>query len=391
MLEINVKAIREDTPACQNIIHFNNAGSSLMPTPVYKILTDYLALEQRIGGYEAFEARQTDFDAFYSTVARLLNVDPQEIAYLENASRAWAMAVSAIPFTVGDRLLIHESEYSSNYLMLLQLVKTKGIIIDFIPSDAAGQIDIDALRGKITTTTKAIAITHISVQGSGINPVLEVGAICREYDLIYILDACQSVGQMPIDVQKIGCDILAASGRKYLRGPRGTGFLYVSKRILADLTPAFVDLHTVSWPTAERYELNPTTLRFETWERFMAGQLGLAAAAEYACAIGLDAIQNRIKMLATYLEQHLAEIPGVHIHAQGLGCSGIVTFTKDARECKELVQILRQKNINTSSLSLEHVRLDFERQGTTSLVRSSIHYFNTKEEISHFCRVISSI
>lgn len=391
MSQINLNKVRRQTPACQELLHFNNAGASLMPAPVYDTLTDYLALEQRVGPYEAWEQRQDDFQAFYATFARLLNAKPSEIAYAENASRAWALAICAIPFEAGDRILVHETEYASNFLMLLNLVKTKGVVLDVIPSDAAGQIDLEGLRQAIKPQTKALVVTHLSAQGNGLAPAAELGAICREYDLLYVLDASQSVGQMPIDVQQMSCDILVGTGRKFLRGPRGTGFLFISQQIQDSLQPVFVEMHTATWQTPDSYQEKPGAQRFETSERNMAGQLALAAAAEYALDIGLDAIWARIQTLSRDLLLGLDAIAGVNTNQRVGQQSGIVTFSKTGVVPQELVSCLRSKGINTSSLSLQQAKLDFERQGISSLVRSSLHYFNTKAEIDRFCHTIANI
>ena len=253
VMTFSLDTMRHDTPSCEEVLHFNNAGASLMPLPVYKAMCNHLSLEQSIGGYEAAAQSLDKMEAFYTVFADLLNAHPDEIAYVENATRAWDMAVYAITFQTGDRVLVHEAEYSSNYLALLQLVQSKGIEIDLVPSDESGQIDCSAVGGMITPRTKAIFLTHVPLHGGLINPAQDVGQIAHKHNIIYVLDACQSVGQMPIDVKVIGCDILCGTGRKFLRGPRGTGFLYVSKRILNGLHPPFIDLHAAEWTATNDY------------------------------------------------------------------------------------------------------------------------------------------
>ena len=227
----DLAALRADTPACETLTHFNNAGASLMPRPVYEALTSHLALEQEIGGYEAQDAAKEAQADFYHAFADLLNAAPDEIAFAESATRAWDAIFYALPLEKGDRILVHSSTYSSNYLALLQLAKRKGLHIDFVPSDAHGQIDVNAMHDLMQDSTRLVLLTHCPSQSGLIQPAEAVGRFARTHGILYLLDACQSVGQMPIDVKAIGCHALTGTGRKFLRGPRGTGFLYVRKAL----------------------------------------------------------------------------------------------------------------------------------------------------------------
>lgn len=390
-MTVNLDIIRRDTPACDRLLHFNNAGASLMPRPVYDAMSHYLALEQSIGGYEA-AAQSTDaISRFYTAFAALLNADPDEIAFVESATRAWDMAVYAIDFQPGDRVLLHATEYSSNYLALLQISRSKGIIIDHVPSDPDGQIDCAVLETLITNKTKAVFLTHAPSQSGLINPAKAVGVTARKHGLIYVLDACQSLGQMPVNVQEIGCDILCGTGRKFLRGPRGTGVLFVSRRIMGDLHPPFIDLHSASWTSTHEYTLRPDAKRFEAWERFMAGQIALGEAARYASAIGLDVIQTRIGQLSQRLREKLTSIKGITVRDQGRNKSGIVTFSFDGMDAGEAVTLLRRQHINTSAARVEHARLDLEARNLTTLMRASVHYYNTDTEVDRFCDAIQTL
>ena len=390
-MTFDIKKIRHETAACSSILHFNNAGASLMPQPVYKVMCDYLALEQSMGGYEAAAKSVNAIDSFYTTFADLLNATSDEIAFCENATRAWDIAVNSISFEAGDRVFVHQTEYSSNYLGLLRLSQSKGIKIDIMPTDAVGAIDFKTLNESVTTRTKAVFLTHVPSQTGVINPVNAIGEFARKHGLIYVLDACQSVGQMPVDVKAIGCDILCGTGRKFLRGPRGTGFLYVKKSILNDMHPPFVDLHAAEWTSTHGYTLQDNAKRFEGWERFMAGQIALAEAARYAMNIGLDVIQDRIALLADDLRANLRHIDEITLRDTGENKSGIVTFEIEGRDAADVVLLLRAQNINVSAARVEHARLDLEKRGISTLVRASIHYFNTEEEIEKFYTVIRNL
>ena len=386
---IHIDALRADTPTCQTLVHFNNAGASLMPNAVFDAVTGHLTLERNIGGYEAARAATDDLAAFYTEFAALLNADPDEIAYAENATRAWDMAFYGLPLQPGDRILTHASDYVSNYLALLQQAKRRGLHIDLVPSDATGQIDIAALEVLITPRTKLISLTHVPTQGGLVNPAVEVGRIARKHGLIYLLDACQSVGQMALDVRTIGCDILTGTGRKFLRGPRGTGFLYVRKGYLNEIDPPFIDLHSATWTGPDTYILDPTAKRFENWESFTAGRIGLMQAVRYARSIGLENIELRVSFLASALRFALAAVPGITVQDLGAQKCGIVSFMKQGEEAEALRIRLHRQGINVSVTNRSSALLDFDARGLTSLVRASVHYYNTEAEIGRFVDVLA--
>ncbi len=387
-MSLDIARLRADTPACANLIHFNNAGSSLMPRPVYQATIDHLALEQTIGGYEAAGTADAVLEDFYDAFAALLNCDRGEIAYVENATRAWDMAFYSLPLKDGDRILTVEAEYVSNFLGFLHQARRRGLEVDVAPCDASGQVDVDALERLITPKTRLIALTHIPTQGGLVNPAEEVGAIAQRHGITYLLDACQSAGQMPLDVKRIGCQLLSGTGRKFLRGPRGTGFLYVSNSIIDRLDPPFIDLGSANWTSERTFELLPDARRFENWESYVAGRIGLRAAVRYALDLGLDRIEARVVALAGELRRRLAAIPGVTVHDLGRRKSGIVTFRKAGEEPEQIKLRLRAAGINVSVSGKTSAQLDFTRRGLSQVVRASVHYFNTEDEIGRFIEVL---
>jgi cysteine desulfurase / selenocysteine lyase len=381
---LNLADLRADTPACEAILHFNNAGASLMPAPVFDALTSHLALERTIGGYEAAARATPALEAFYTEFAALLRCQPDEIAYVENATRGWDMAFYALPLVKGDRILTHGSEYASNYLAFLQLARRKGLGIDLIPSDMTGQIDVAAMEAMITPRTRVVAITHCPSQSGLVNPAAAVGAVAARHGLIYLLDACQSVGQIDLDVGAIGCHMLSGTGRKFLRGPRGTGFLYVSRLMIDQLDPPFIDLHAATWTGPDSYTWVQGAKRFENWESNVAGKIGLTRAVAYARAIGLPAIAARVQGLAARLRQALAGVPGCRVHDLGAVKSGIVTFRLDREDPAITVTRLRGLGINTSVSPASYAQLDLGARGIDRLVRASVHYYNSEDEVARF-------
>ena len=333
-MPIDIERARRDTPAASEVVHFNNAGAALMPAPVLQAQLRHLQLEAEIGGYEAAAAADDRIEAIYDSIARLLNADRGEIALVENATVAWDMAFYSVAFAAGDRILTAEAEYASNYIAFLQVARRSGAVVEVVPSDEAGELDVEALERMIDERVKLIAITHVPTNGGLVNPAAAIGRVARAHGILYLLDACQSVGQMPIDVAAIGCDMLSATGRKYLRGPRGTGFLYVRRAVLDRLEPPFLDLQAATWVEPDRYEMRPDARRFENWERNVAGQLGLGAAVDYALGWGLADIAGRVEPLAAELRRRLAAIPGVSVRDLGRRRCGIVTFTVEGKPAR---------------------------------------------------------
>ncbi|QDQ40194.1 aminotransferase class V-fold PLP-dependent enzyme [Legionella geestiana] len=385
MSKLNINKLREDTIGCMQVLHFNNAGAALQPNPVITSVKSHIDLEALIGGYEAAEAVKDDNELFYDLAACLINCSRDEIAYTNNATHAWNMAFYSIAFKANDKIITSISEYASNYLAFLHVAKRNNVVIDIIPNDEHGQLDIEELRKKIDGRVKLIAITHVPTQGGLINPVKEVGAIAQQYNIRFLLDATQSIGQMPIDVTDLKCDFLCATGRKFLRGPRGTGFLYVSKNAIQECSPPFITLNSATLINVDSYVLANSASRFETWEQNIAAKLGLKTAIQYSLDLGLQEIWKRIQHLSKLLRQHLAEIDGVKIQDLGINKCGIISFSCKNKSPNELKNYLATKHMNVSVSSQKIAPLDLIQRKITSLIRASVHYYNTEEEIVVFC------
>jgi selenocysteine lyase/cysteine desulfurase len=388
---LDVGRARRETPGCERVLHFNNAGAALMPRPVLDAARDYLTLEAEIGGYEAADREEASLERFYDAAAALLGCERDEIAFIENATRAWDMAFYAIPFSADDRILTARAEYASNVVALLQVAERTGAVVEVIPSDETGQVSIDALEGMIDDRVKLIAITHVPTNGGLVNPAAAVGTVARATGITYLLDACQSVGQMPIDVEEIGCDLLSTTGRKYLRGPRGTGFLYVRRELCQRLVPPFLDLHAAEWVGPDRYEIRADARRFETWETNFAGKVGLAVAIDYARDWGLKSIYDRVQTLAAGLRTGLADIPGVTVRDIGAEQCGIVTFTADGLGAQEIQRALAARAMNVTVSTVSSTRFDMEARGLNEVVRASVHYYNDEAEIERFCETVRAM
>ncbi|MCW3096194.1 MAG: aminotransferase class V-fold PLP-dependent enzyme [Chthonomonadaceae bacterium] len=387
---LDIERARRETPGCAHMLHFNNAGASLPPQRVTEAMVDYLRLESEIGGYEA-ELQSTEaIGNTYAALATMLHCRREEIAYAESATRAWDMAFYGIPLRAGDRILTGRMEYGSNWIAMLQRARQTGAVIEVVPSDETGQIDVEALKGMVDERAKLIALTHVPTNGGLVNPAAEVGKVARQAGILYLLDACQSVGQMPLDVEELGCDFLSATGRKFLRGPRGTGFLYVRESAMEKLEPPFLDMFAAEWVSRDAYRLQPDARRFEAFEANCAAKISLGVAVDYALQWGLDAIQERIRSLATTLRTRLASLPSVTVHDLGQEKCGIVTFTVDDHEPWDLRTRLAEQRIHIWTSNPGGTRLDMEARHLTRLARASVHYYNTEAEIDRFCTALMS-
>jgi cysteine desulfurase / selenocysteine lyase len=396
---IDVGRARADTPGCELIVHLNHAGTSLAPRPVLDAQIEWLQAEALTGGYELAADREADRRATYDEVAALVGARSDEIALVENATFAWHQAFWSLPLRPGDRILTCTVEYASSYISYLQAERRRGVSIEVIPDDEHGQLSVDALARLLDDglgPVGLVAVTHLPTNGGLVNPVADVGALCRRAGVPFLLDACQSVGQMPVDVDAIGCDLLSATGRKFLRAPRGTGFLYVRRSLLERLDrmgaePAFLDLLGADWVAPDGYEVRRDARRFENWESNMAARAGLRAAVAYARSWGLDAIAERVGKMAESLRGRLAEVPRVRVHDLGRQRSGIVTFTVDGVAAEDVRARLRGQGINVSVSEPSSTRLDSERRQLPPLVRASVHYVTTDAELDRLTGAVGDM
>ena len=387
---LDIESLRAETPGCEHVIHFNHAGSSLMPQAVIDAVVSHTLREGEIGGYEAEDEAAERIAAVYDHTATLLGADRSEIAMIENATRAWDMVFYAIPFRAGDRILTAMAEYHSNVIAFYQM-RERGVQVEVVPNDEYGQIDVDALARMMNDRVRLVAISHMPTNGGLVQPAEEIGKVVAQWPALYLLDACQSAGQKPLDVRAIGCDMLSASARKYLRGPRGQGFLYVNSGVIDQLEPPMLDGHAATWSSRDSYELMPDARRFENWERSFANILGMGEAISVANSLGSDAIWERIQRQATTLRARLTEIPAVTVTDVGATRSGIVTFTLDGIAPDEIQRKLHTQRINVTTSSVASTRFDMEDRGLDKVVRSSVHYLTTDDEIERLTTALAAM
>lgn len=390
-MPLDVNSLRAETPGTDHVLHFNNAGAALPPKPVVDAQIGHLEREATIGGYEAADEAESQITQTYDAIARMLGCDTDEVALVENATRAWDMAFYGLSFEPGDRILTSRADYASNHIACLQVADRTGASVDVVPHDEYGQVDVEALRSMMDQDVALIALTHVPTNGGLVNPAREVGRLAEDADVPFLLDACQSAGQMPLPVDEIGCTMLSATGRKYLRGPRGTGFLYVRRDWIERSEPPLLDLHAATWTGPDTYKIHPDARRFETWESHVAGQVALGVAVNYALDKGLDAIFDRNQHLAKTLRAKLGEIAGVTVHDQGRVRCGITTFTAEQSEAATIQAALRERDVNVSVSPPSSTRLDADARDLPDLVRASVHYYNLEAEIDRFVTELQSV
>lgn len=388
---IDLARARRETPGCEHLTHLNNAGAALMPTSVLQTVTRHLELEAYAGGYEAARRETQRVEGVYHSAAALLGCNANEIAVVENATRAWDMGFYAIAFQPGERILTSQAEYASNFIAYLQVTKRREVTVEVIPNDEYGQVSVEALSAMMDERVRLIAITHVPTNGGLVNPAAAIGQVAKAWGALYLLDACQSVGQLPLNVCEIGCDLLSATSRKYLRGPRGVGLLYVSSTVLESLEPPFLDLHAATWVAPDRFEMRPDARRFENWECSIALKLGFGAAIDYALAWGLEAIWTRVRALGADLRTQLATIPGLELHDLGREPCGIISFTLSGVSADMVKSALAEQQITVNVSRAPSTLLDMKARGLAELVRASVHYYNSEEELRRFCAALKAL
>ncbi|HEY1368874.1 MAG TPA: aminotransferase class V-fold PLP-dependent enzyme [Gaiellaceae bacterium] len=388
---IDLARVRADTPGCLERVFLDSAGSSLPPEPVVRAVSDHLRREAEVGGYVAEEERADDLAGLRASLGRLLRCPPESVALMDSATRAWAQFFYAVPLAPGDRILLSRAEYASNAIAALQRARRHGARVDVVPATSTGELDLDALADLVDERVRLVSLVHVPTNGGLVNPVREATELVHEVGGLVLLDACQSVGQLDLDVQALGVDALTGTGRKWLRGPRGTGFLHVRPDLIRELEPPVLDLHSATWVADDRYEPRDDATRFELWESDVAGELGLKAAVDYALELGMDAVEAEVKARADRLRSLLAELPSVTVTDLGRERCGIVSFAVDDVPAPAVRDALSGRAIIVTVSERSSTLLDMSDRSLESLVRASPHYFVSDEQLEEAARAVAAL
>ncbi|HEV2751324.1 MAG TPA: aminotransferase class V-fold PLP-dependent enzyme [Gemmatimonadales bacterium] len=373
---------RRDTPGCRERIHLNNAGAALMPQPVLDALTRHLEREAAIGGYEAADEAEARLDETYELLGRIVGTDAKNIAIVENATVAFNQAVSAFDFRPGDRIVTTRNDYPSNQLVYLSLARRAGVETVRADDLPDGGVDPESVRRLAShPRTRLVALSWVPTNSGLVQDARAVGEVCHDLGVPYLIDACQAVGQLTVEVNELKCDFLGGTARKFLRGPRGIGFLYVSNRMLErGAFPLFLDMRGADWTDPDAYRLADGARRFENWEFAYALVAGLCEATRYTLDVGAEG-QERARGLAALLRERLAKVRGVRVLDRGRERCAIVTVDVGGRDAVGLKLALRSRGINTSSTDRKSGVLDMDEKRTATALRLSPHYYNTEDEL----------
>jgi selenocysteine lyase/cysteine desulfurase len=388
---VDIDLLREQTPGCTHRAHLNNAGAALMSTATLEAMRAHLDLEAEIGGYEAAGAAREAVQSTYDGLAQLVGGRRDQVALFDNSTHAWNAAFYSVPLGPGDRILTGRDEYGSSVLAYWQVSRRTGAELVVVPNDSTGQIDVEALRELADERTRLIGLTWVPTSGGLVNPADRVGQVARDVDALYLLDATQAVGQLPVDVKALGCDLLTGTGRKFLRGPRGTGFLWAGDRALDRLDPFVVEIASATWDGGRGFTWAEGARRFETWEYSYVNVLGLGAAVRQVLDLGPRAAGERAVALGRSLRDRLRELPGVSVHDLGVDQCAIVTAAVAGHDSADVAEALGRRGINVSVTVPKDNPLDTEDRGVHPLVRLSPHYYNTDAEIDRAVDAISDI
>lgn len=387
---MDIAQIRKETIGCENIIHLNNAGAALMPASVANAIRAYLSEEELWGGYEIADKRKEDLDNFYDAAAGLLHCKSRNIAFTTNATDSYNRALSAIPFKQGDVILTSENDYPSNFIAFISLQKRFGVKLLTVRNAASGEIDLNDLEEKLRIhAPRLVSVTHVPTSSGLVQPVIAIGEIIRRYDALYLLDACQSLGQMDVNAVATHADFISGTFRKFLRGPRGAGLLYVSDKALkSGLEPLFIDLRGAEWISDDTYHPLDDAKRFEYWETAYALMAGSTEAIRYLHSLGMGNVQSRNESLSDTLRSKLREIDRIQLQDKGSSQCSIVTFSMQGHDPETVKRDFRKAGINIYTSAKTSAQLDFRQKGIKWVVRVSPHYYNTVTEIERFIEIL---
>lgn len=389
---LNVAAERARTPGSFTGHHFNSAGAALLANGTVEAVIDHLRAESLSGGYEAAKHAAPALEAVYARTAELLGARLEEVALVESATAGWQRAVSALRLRPGDRVLAARSSYVSSALHLLSVERDHGVLVELLPNGPDGAVDLEALEAALRAGPAAlVTAAHVPTSSGLVEPAAAIGALAGAHGVPFLLDATQSLGQLPVDMAAIGCDMLIGTGRKFLRGPRGTGLLAVRRPLLDRLAPEAPDVRGARWTAERSWELVPDAKRFELWEAAHALRLGLGAALTDLATLGVDTVAHHLAALAASLRDRLSALPGVHVTDPPAAGGAIVTFVIDGLDASEVQRQLAYRRVHLIAVPAGHGRWDMDHRGLTKVVRASVHVYNDEDDLDALVGAVREI
>jgi selenocysteine lyase/cysteine desulfurase len=390
------------TPGSSSRHHLNAAGAALQTTDTVEAVVRHLRLEEAVGGYEAATRKAESAAAVYDTAAIIVGAQPEEIALFDSATTAMRQVIETLRLRRGRRIVASRSTYVSQALHLMTIAREQQLELVIVPNDESGTIDLTELDAALDGTTESVVFAaHLSTSCGAVEPVVEIGRIAAAHGALFVLDATQSVGQIPVDVREVGCDVLVTTGRKFLRAPRGTAFAYVSESLSARLVPNAPDVRGSSWTSEQDWSVVPSARMLETWEHSIAGRLGLAAALEQAVVRGIPETHSYVSQLAETARERLGSIRGVRLADPPGSRSGIVTFQIEGTIEQVACEEMRKSGVYAIAVPAGHAQWDLGARGITSVIRASVHVYNDLadidaltdevEKLAHRSRTVASL
>ena len=384
-------ALRAATPGCEQTAFFNHSGASLASAATLAAIKQHLDREARDGAMEAGAAAEPLVDAARRDAEALLNAGADDVAFTSSATAAIGLAFAALPpRRAGDRILVGRHEWGGNVSTYTAAAERAGARVEVIPCRDDGSVDPAALARLLDERVRLVSLTWLPANGGLVNDAAAIGRITRAAGVPYFVDAGQALGQLPVDVQAIGCDVLKGTARKFLRGPRGTALLYVRRGFVPKLHPAFLDVQSAPWSDG-RVTPRADARVFETVEIATALLAGLGVALREARTIGIPAIQQRIAMLSTRLRGLLADVPGVTLCDLGTRRSGLVSFTVDGMAAQDVRQQLARQHIIVGANGVSYTPFDMTARGLAGIVRASVSHLNTEDEIDRLAAALAAL
>ncbi|MBA5777328.1 aminotransferase class V-fold PLP-dependent enzyme [Stappia sp. F7233] len=387
---MSTNTMRQGIPHVDDFIHLNNAAGSLADQRVHDAIKAHLELEARSGSTEAMNAVSSKLEQLYSAVAAFVGGTADQMLVADSHTNAWQRPFLAVDLKPGDVVLVGSSEWGGNLSMIHHTCRRTGASYKVVPDDASGRMDLRTFESALKDKrVKLVCTTWVAATSGQVNPVEEIGELMRQTEALHFVDGAQAIGQFPVDIRNLNCDLLTVSARKFVRGPRGTGFAWISKRFLNEYKPLGVDQFAAPWEN-DAPHLRGDARRFETGESNYAARLGLLSALELILTRDISADFTVIKELAAQARARLSSTEGITVLEGNEGSCGLVTFLADGVAPAKIAADLRQSRINISAPTTRYGPLYMAARGWNAINRLSPHAFNTADEIDKACDAIAT-
>lgn len=379
-------------PLHGNYVYVNSAAASPPPRQVVDTSIDYLQKTASLGPYLP-SFREEVYQKIEETrekAAKFIGAKTSEMAFVKNGTEGINFIANGLTWNKGDEIILADIEFHSNYTPWLKLRDKKKVHLKIIKTDFSGVIDVNLIEQEISNRTKLITVSHLSNASGALQHIEKICEIAKKRDVLTLINASQTLGLIPINVQELDCDFLTGCGRKWLRGPEGSGILYIRESLVESIEPTIIGWGGTTWDfeTNEYYYLS-TARRVEAGCPIVPSILGLGAAIDYAQNIGIEEIVTKVEALTRYSFQQLSVIEGIAIYGPKNieNRLAIIPFNVEGLHPDEITNYLEKNNIIIESGTFMANML-LQHYGINKMVRISPHYFNTKVEIDFIVTLI---